>query len=226
MFATIRNGATLLVLLSAATYSFGQTTVWLSDTATFTDLDITTTALPGTTGSFDIWIKTEQSFRINGVDLQLVTTGNAIAFTGADIVIGLNRFQVQRDPLVTQNDSLITDISVYSGIGGADIGTGIGPGVPVDNEALSAYRFATIYYRISGIGVSNVQLRLGSFLIGNLQPNILHLGIDDPLTDGNIIGATDITIDGRIQVVPEPNSLLLLLVARFLPHGARTSRLA
>jgi hypothetical protein len=226
MFANIRNVATIIILVESASYSHAQTTVWLSNNATFADLDITTAAPPGTTGSFDIWVKTEQPNRHNSIDVHLMAMGDAIEFIGADIVIGEDRFRVQGDAMVLQGGSIVTDMFGYSGIGGLLLGTGIGPGVPVDNEALGAYRFATIHYLVTGGGVSELQLKVGNdFVFQNLDENTLHLGIDDPISQ-NIAGSTDTITDGRIIVVPEPGSLFLLLVGGLLPQSARSTRLA
>jgi hypothetical protein len=223
MFASVRNGLTLIILLVVAPISNGETIVWLSDSATFGDLDITTAAQPGTTGSFDIWIKTEQIYRLTNASLDLMTVGDAIDLTGADIVIGLNRFGLQGKPVVEDNGSTIRDIWGDVVI---HFGTGIGQGIPVDNEALGAYKFATIDYRVRGPGTSNLQLKVGEFRFGwgISGADRLHIGIDDPVTDGYIAGATDVIFDGRIQVVPEPVSLLLLLLGRFLSQSARISR--
>ena len=211
MFANIRIGAIFIILLVSASCSYGQTTVWLSDNATFADLDLTTAASPGTTGAFDIWIKTEHSDRLVGVGLDLMAVGEAIEFTGADIVIGRNRFVFQSTPIVVQDATAIVDMSAFTGVGGGS--SGIGPGIPVDDESLGAYRFATIHYRVAGVGTSDLQLRVGEFLFlwTDGGPNIVHLGINDPMSQ-NIPGGTDGIIDGRVQVVPEPSSVILPLM--------------
>ena len=208
MNRSIHISVTLIVLLMAAPLSYGQTTVWLSDNATFQDLDLTTAAPPGTTGSFDIWIKTEQPSHISGVSLDLMSIGGAIELTGADIVIGQDRFTAYANPIVESNGARITDVSAAVFF---DWDTGIGPSEPVDNEALGAYQFATIHYRVVGQGTSELQLKVGGWLFGDLLSDTLHLGINDPVTQ-NVLGATDTIIDGRMRVVPEPGSLLLLLV--------------
>jgi hypothetical protein len=212
MFRSICIEATLVVLLASAPVANGQTTVWLSDNATFADLDITTAAPPGTTGSFDIWIKTEHSNRVNSIGLDLMTMGNAIQFTGAEIVIGTDRFHAF-GTTVADDGTVIENMSAFAGVG-LELGSGIGPGVPVDDVALGAYRFATIHYRVAGLGSSELQLKVGEFAFDWTfgGPNILQIGIDDPISE-NVAGATDMIIDGRIQVVPEPDSLLLLLIS-------------
>jgi hypothetical protein len=210
----IRIWLCVFVVLSffRAPVSYAQTTVWLSDNATFSDLNITTAAPPGTTGSFDIWIKTEHSNRLYSIGLDLLTTGNAIEFTGADIVIGRNRFYVF-ETSVPDDGTVVKNMSAYAGVG-LDFGSGIGGEVPVDDLVLDAYRFATIYYRIANVGTSDLQLKVGNFTfdwtLGG--PNVLHLGIDDPMSVPYMPGDTDPIIDGRIRVVPEPNSLLLFLL--------------
>jgi hypothetical protein len=212
MFTCIRNGVTLTILLHISSLSYGQTTVWLSDNATFADLDLTTAAAPGTTGAFDIWIKTEHSDRLVGVGLDLMAVGEAIEFTGADIVIGRDRFIFHGNPTVMHDGAMITNLWTFTGLGGGS--PGIGPGVPVDNEDLGAYRFATVHYRIAELGVSDLQLRVGEFLFlwTDGGPNTVHLGINDPMSQ-NIPGGTDGIIDGRIRVVPEPSSLVSLIGA-------------
>jgi hypothetical protein len=134
MFADIRFSVRLIILLVCVSCSYGQTTVWLSDKATFADLDVTTAAQPGTTGSFDIWIKTEHSDRLVGVGLDLMAVGEAIEFTGADIVIGRNRFVFHGNPTVMHDGATITNLWTFTGLGGGS--PGIGPGIPVDDEAL------------------------------------------------------------------------------------------
>jgi hypothetical protein len=214
MFRSIRIETTLVILFTAAPQSYGQTTVWLSDNATFADMDNTTAAPPGTTGSFDIWIKTGHSNRLVNIALDLMAMGDAIQFTGADVVIGQDRFQVQGEPILGPEMRTITGIDAYAGVGGQFLGTGIGSGVPVDDEGLDAYRFAKVHYRIAGRGTSDLQLKVGSssfeWTFGG--QSILHLGIDDPINE-NVGGATDSIIDGRIRVVPEPVTALLLFLS-------------
>lgn len=212
MFRSICISVTLTVWLSSAPLSYGQTTVWLSDNATFSDLNIRTAAPSGTTGSFDIWVKTQELDRLASVSVDLMSMGGAIELTGADIVIGRERFGVYSQPIVAVDGSMITHISA---IALTHAGTGIGPGVPVDDVALGAYRFATIHYRIADVGISELQLKVGRWLIVcpcPLPHMGLHLGIDDPTSDYFVAGSTDPVIDGRIRVVPEPDSLFLLVV--------------
>lgn len=203
----------VVVYFCCAPASYAQITVWLSDNATFNDLDITTAAPSGTTGSFDIWVKTQEPEPFHSVSVDLMKMGSAIELTGADIVIGRGRFGVLTEPIVASDVSIITDISAialpFQG------GTGIGPEVPVDDTNLDAYRFATIHYRIAGQGVSELQLKVGGLFIGCQCPSPyrgLHLGIDDPFTDNVLKGGTDAIIDGRIRVVPEAQTVVLLVI--------------
>jgi hypothetical protein len=203
----------VVVYFFYAPVSYAQITVWLSNNATFTDLDITTAAPPGTTGTFDIWVKTQETEPFHSVSVDLMSMGSAIELTGADIVIGRGRFGVLTEPNVASDGSIITDISAialpFQG------GTGIGPEVPVDDTNLEAYRFATIHYRIAGQGISELQLKVGGLFIGcqcSSPYTGLHLGIDDPFTDNVLKGGTDTIIDGRIRVVPEPQTVVLFVI--------------
>jgi hypothetical protein len=226
MFAGIRIDATLIILLLSVSYSHGQTTIWLSDNDTYKDLDITTAAPLGTTGSFDIWVKTDELDRLQSVSLDVMSIGDAIELTGAEIVIGRARFGRYIEPMVGLDGTMITNISALAALSSG--GSGIGPGVPVDSVALDAYRFATIHFRIARQGLSELQLKVGPWLIVcpcPLPHMGLHLGIDDPISNNVVAGATDTVIDGRIRVVPEPNSHVLLLVGGFWPFSAPIARL-
>jgi hypothetical protein len=216
MFVNIRNCAAFIIILVSAPFSYGETTVWLSNNAMLSDMDLTTAAPVGTRDSFDIWIRTDHIYTMYNISLDLMTLGGAIEFTAGEIVIGPDRFLVQRTPMVAQDGAILSGMWGFAGIGGAILGTGIGPGVRVDDESLRGYRFATIHYRVIGQGTSDLQLKVGTSGFGwNIEHDVLQLGVDDPVTE-NVPGSTDTIIDGRIHVVPEACSVVLLLIGSIL----------
>ena len=185
---------------------------WVSDepadtTPSNVDRTGANAALPLSTGRLNIFANTD--IRLSGVSLNLLSTGDGIRFTGAQLMNPSNRWAIPGSPTVS-------DSSVMSLSGGAIpnvVGGGIGPGAP-GTDTGPGVLFATVDYATNALGTSNLQLQVGDLVIADWEGNnpMVAFGTGPANIPGGVPGGSGPV--GVINVIiPEPATMSLVGLA-------------
>jgi hypothetical protein len=194
-----------LVALACSQDALAQsgTTIFLSrGDGDYSNLNVSLDPVP-TSETFDIWVRTP--VQLDGISLDLLVNGSAILVSAVEIhnpaSAGGNRwFFTSAPPQIRSHE--ITSIDAFAFVGIAGGGSGIGPATsghdPGYSATIDAFKFATISYFTFAEDKSELFLRVGNNILGNLTvPLFLGLG-DAPVA--NKPGETSALPDGVIQV--------------------------
>ncbi len=196
---------------------------------------------PGEAGQLHIWLRPDSEKNFTDFSLNVRSTNEAVIdFTQVALnnpvlweVAGFtrSRFQVTYDsddglPIETNPDA-INGIMGFSIFPQGDDGWGMGPkavrfGDPFYDAVNDAFLLATVDYVTTGAGSTDLFLQIGEWGVNNdgerSTENWVVFGdlSDPPLNGENDREQDSATADASITVmIPEPSSLLLVVVAAF-----------
>jgi len=188
----------LIVALASPLGVRADTTVFLSDDASFADLDVLVDATPGTSGAFDVWVRA--GVQIAGISLDVVvTSGSSIELTAAELVTPPDRWVITPSANVTPTAVTSIDGGAFVGLSGNGIGPDSTSSDAEYDAGLDAFRFARVSYEVVGTGVTELALRIGGNIIGFVSgSDPIFLGVGDGPVAA-LAGETGQFIDGRIE---------------------------
>jgi len=175
---------------------------------------------PGSTGFFDVFIRTDVP--LNGVSLDIDMVGPANQFTGVTVQNPLNganaRWTGGQVPTVAANGLSISDIEGYALAPNPGLNPANAASDPGYDPLINAFHFARINYNFIGPfgGVSQIKFSIGANEIGSTQDTEIFLGTGDAAAcntaNFDCGGATSALADGVLFIgIPEPAAVTLVL---------------